>query len=64
MSQSSSAASTTFALPRESLAGGVHHGAVALTKGELASLLFEGVCRVTDAVQAQGVERGRRTRVI
>ena len=56
MSQSSSAASTTFALPRESLAGGVHHGAAALSKGELASLLFEGVRRVTDAVQAQGVK--------
>ncbi len=56
MSQSSSGASTTFALPRESLADGVHHGAAALSNGALASLLFEGVQRVTDAVQAQGVE--------
>lgn len=56
MSQSASGSSTTFVLPRESLAEGAHHGAASLSSKLLADLLFDGVQRVTDAVQAQRVE--------
>ena len=55
MVQSTTGASPTFVLPRESLAHDAHHGAAALSAAQLAALLFDAVQLITDVVQAQAV---------